>query len=181
MMALLVIGGAWWLRDRSDGVENLRNQRIAARALARGDANTREADGVPEGWKAAGEKERQAAQKAISDQLAAFRKDDYKTAARWQSRGLRENFPTVEDFRSAITTGYPQFAHSKSVRYGSAVMTPSGAQLQIQAFVMGRDDVEVSALYVMVREEGVYRVASVLPLESQTAADPTPTPDIISI
>ena len=168
LSALLIIGGALWLRDRSDADQNQRNALMARRLEAmRGAQN-----GTPEGWKAAGAKEKQAAQKAISDQLAAFRKDDYQSAARWQSRGLRENFPNLEAFRSAITQGYPQFAHSKSVRYGESVMTPDGEHLQIQTFVMGQDNIEVPALYVMVREEGVYRVEAVLPMQEAAPNNP---------
>ena len=161
MSALLIIGGALWLRDRSDADQNQRAALMARRLEAmRGAQNEAAQD-----WKAAGAKEKQAAQKAISDQLAAFRKDDYQAAARWQSRGLRENFPTIEAFRSAITQGYPQFAHSKSVRYGKSVMTPDGVHLQIQTFVTGQDNVEVLALYSMVRENGIYRVEAVFPMQ----------------
>ena len=165
MSALLIIGGALWLRDASDADQNRRNTLLARRLEAMRRAPNNAQNGLPEGWKAASAQEKQAAQKVISDQLAAFRQDDYESAARWQSRGLRENFPTIEAFRSAITQGYPQFAHSKSVRYGKAVMTPDGVRVQIQTFVMGQDDVEVPALYFMVREDGVYRVESVLPVQ----------------
>lgn len=184
MTALLVIGGALWLRDASDADENQRAALLAQRREAlRGAPNQAPGSapgGVPSGWKAADAKEKAAAQKVISDQLAAFRKDDYQSAARWQSRGLRENFPSLEAFRSAITQNYPQFAHSKSVRYGRAVMTPDKAHLQIQTFVTGQDDVEVRALYVMVREEGAYRVESVLPVQ-ENAPDAAPVAPGITV
>ncbi len=161
MSALLVIGSALWLRDRSDADQNQRDALMARRLEAmRGAQNEAAQD-----WKTAGAKEKKAVQQAISNQLEAFRKDDYQAAARWQSRGLRQNFPTVEDFRSAITQAYPQFAHSKSVHYGEAIMTPDGAHVQTQVFVIGKDDIVVSALYFMVLEDGAYRVESVLPVE----------------
>ncbi len=175
---LLIIGSALWLRDRSDADQNQRDVLLAKRLDAMRRAPNNAPGDVPQDWKASGAKEKAAAQKAISDQLAAFRKDDYKSAARWQSRGLRDNFPSIEAFRSAITQGYPQFAHSKSVRYGKSVMTPDGVHLQIQVFVTGQDDVKVAALYFMAREDGLYRVESVLPMQP---AAPENAPDAVPV
>ncbi len=109
MSVLLIIGSALWLRDRSDADQNQRDVLLAKRLDAMRRAPNNAPGNVPQDWKASGAKEKAAAQKAISDQLAAFRKDDYKSAARWQSRGLRDNFPSIEAFRCAITHGYPQF------------------------------------------------------------------------
>ena len=105
--------------------------------------------------------ERKAATASIEAQLKAFKADDYEKAAKYQSAGLRDQFRTVEEFRRAIREGYPQFANYKSVTFGEARCDEKGDALQIQATVTGQDGVTVRGVYIMVREEGEYRVTSV--------------------
>lgn len=105
--------------------------------------------------------ERLAAINSISAQLKAFRKDDYKTAVTYQSAGLRHNFPSTDAFRTMMVRTYPEFAHSKSVQFGSAKSDAAGAHLAIQASVTGQDGVTVRAVYLMVREGKTYRVEGV--------------------
>ena len=136
---------------------------VASAALAQ--------DLLPAKMRPAKAAERQAAMTSIQAQLKAFGRDDYKTAASYQSAGLRQNFASVNDFRTMMVRTYPEFAHFKTVTFGSAQSDPTGAHLAILAAVTGRNGITRHALYLMVREGKLYRVAGVaggaqMPLEN---------------
>jgi hypothetical protein len=118
------------------------------------------------------EAERKAASDAIEAQLKAFKADDYKKAEKYQSAGLKQNFRSTDEFREMMKRGYPQFANYKSVRFGDARCDAKGDNVQINVTVVGHDNVTVRAVYLMVREEGQYRVSSVF-LEERPKADPS--------
>lgn len=106
--------------------------------------------------------ERKAAITSIEAQLKAFRDDDYVKATKYQSSGLRGNFDTPDDFRRMMRQSYPQFANYKSVSFGEALCSEKGEVLRINATITGQDGVTVRGIYIMVREEGEYRVSTVL-------------------
>ena len=105
----------------------------------------------PENWKAAPDKEKQAAQKIIVAQLEAFKADDYKTAEKYQASGLKESFGSTEQFREVIKRNYPQFANYKAVKWGKARV--DGPMLQVQVVITGQDDSQIAALYSMIKEK----------------------------
>jgi hypothetical protein len=112
-------------------------------------------------WKPATKFQKAQASKSITAQLDAFKKDDYTTAVKYQSSNLRRNFASVAQFRQMMNRAYPQFAHYKSVEYGSAVASPDGLYVNLAVRLTGNDGVKVRAVYVMRRENGLYRVDSV--------------------
>ena len=122
-------------------------------------ARAQDLDAAP--MRAAKPAERLAAINSISAQLKAFRKDDYKMAATYQSAGLRHNFASTDAFRTMMVRTYPEFAHFKSVQFGPAKSDATGAHLAIQASVTGQDGVTVRAVYLMVREGKTYHVEGV--------------------
>lgn len=107
------------------------------------------------------EKEKKDASAAIEAQLKAFKADDYEKASKFQHSELRKNFGSPADFRRAIRTSYPQFADYKSVSFGEARATTDGSHLEIKIVLTGQDGVTVRATYMMVREDGEYRVGGV--------------------
>jgi hypothetical protein len=115
----------------------------------------------PVQWRAATDAERKAAIAVITAQLKAFRANDWRKAATYQSAALRTTFGSVEAFRKAIKTSYPQFANYKTARFATARADAKGALVALPITLTGRDDVTVQALYVMVLENKAYRVASV--------------------
>ena len=139
---LILAGGGWfWL-------QNL----VPAIPLAPQMAQAQEAPEAPEpNWKAAPETEVKAAETIIMTQLKAFKADDYEEAAKYQASGLRQNFASTEQFRQVIKTTYPQFANYKSVEWGKARI--DGPMLQIQVVITGQDDVQIAALYSMIKED----------------------------
>ena len=105
--------------------------------------------------------ERKAVTGVIEAQLKAFRADDYKTAEKYQSASLKENFDSTEQFRAMMRRGYPQVANYKSVTFGEARCDEKAEQVQIRVTLTGKDNVTVRMVYVMVKEEGEYKVSSV--------------------
>jgi hypothetical protein len=149
---MLLAIGAYRLRSTSS---------VAPRA---GAGNPNMQQGMPPGqaqWRAATAAERKAAITSVTAQLDAFRANDYGKAATYQSAGLRATFGSVAAFRKAITGSYPQFANYKQARFGAARADAKGTRVALPISLTGRDGVTVQALYLMVRENKLYRVAGV--------------------
>lgn len=138
---LILAGGGWfWSRNLTPAIP-LAPEMKAAQAQ----------EAPPENWKAAPEAEKKAAQKIIMAQLEAFNADDYQEAVKYQAAALRQNFASVEQFRQVIKENYPQFANYKSVKWGKSRI--DGPMLQIQIVITGKDDVQIAALYSMIKED----------------------------
>ncbi len=112
-------------------------------------------------WRTATAQERAGAIRSITAQLDAFRRDDYQTATKYQSAGLKSNFPSVAAFRQIIKNSYPQFANYKKAQFGAAQANADGSNVNVLIRLTGKDGVEVNAAYQMAREDGIYRVQSV--------------------
>ena len=110
-------------------------------------------------WKPATAAQRTAAAASIRAQLEAFKRNDWAKAATYQSQGLRRNFGTIAQFRAVIETNYPQFANYKSVAFLQA--RALGDVVQIQTRLVGKDGVKLNAIYLMKKENGIYRVEGV--------------------
>jgi outer membrane receptor for Fe3+-dicitrate len=115
----------------------------------------------PMQWRPANAKERAAAIKSIVGQLEAFKADRYEVATRFQSRALKNNFSSVENFRRVIKQVYPQFARYKNAKFGTSRASSDSQRVQIEIQLTGQDNVKVRAMYDMVLEDGIYRVAGV--------------------
>ena len=138
---LILAGGGWFWSQNLTPMIPLAPEMKAAQAQEQPPAN----------WKEAPADEKKAAQKVIMTQLEAFKADDYEEAAKYQASGLRESFGSTEQFREVIKTNYPQFANYKSVKWGKSRI--DGAMLQIQIVITGQDDVQIAALYSMMKED----------------------------
>ncbi len=137
---LILAGGGWFWSQNLTPAIPLAPEMAAAQAQ----------EAPPANWKKAPEKEVKAAQKIIMTQLEAFKADDYEEAAKYQAAGLRDSFGSTEQFRQVIKTNYPQFANYKSVKWGKSRI--DGPMLQIQVVITGQDDVQIAALYSMIKE-----------------------------
>lgn len=120
--------------------------------------------------------ERQAAAAAIRAQLDAFKKDDYKRAMIYQSKELRKNFDSLEKFRAMMRQNYPQFTQYKKVDFGPSLAQGEGETTNfiMPVLLTGQDGMKVQATYVMVKEDGAYRVAGVLGGASPDAPQENP-------
>lgn len=107
------------------------------------------------------EAERKPVMTAIEAQLKAFRADDYKEAEKYQHSSLKENFASPEEFRAMMHRGYPQVVNYKSVSFGEARCDEKAEQVQIKVTITGKDGVVVKFMYVMLKEDGLYKVIGV--------------------
>ena len=144
LIAGIIFGaGAWfWSQNLTPTISAAPEMKVA---------QAQEQDEPPANWKAAPAAEKQAAQKVIVAQLEAFKADDYKAAEKYQASGLKQNFDSTEQFEAMIKGTYPQFAHYKSVKWGDARI--DGPMLQIQMVIVGDDDVQIAALYSLIKEK----------------------------
>lgn len=108
------------------------------------------------------DKEKQAALGTIRAQLDAFRRDDYTTAAKFQSAKLKKNFSSTAAFRRAIREGYPQFANYKTVAFGPVSADKTGNTVAVPVTLTGRDQVTVHGIYLLAMEGKTYRVTGVV-------------------
>ena len=116
---------------------------------------------APPIWQPAPRPVRETVLKAIRAQLAAFRADDYARAFQYQSLGLRRNFAGPQAFRSQITNGYPEFAHSRRVQFGPVLADRSAQHAEVVVSVIGANGYQARGLFLMVREGKDYRVGGV--------------------
>lgn len=107
------------------------------------------------------EAERKAVMTAIENQLKAFRSDDYKEAEKYQHSSLKENFASPDEFRAMMRRGYPQVTNYKAVSFGEARCDEKAEQVQIKVTITGKDGVIVKFIYVMLKEDGLYKVIGV--------------------
>ncbi len=110
-------------------------------------------------WKKPAPAELKAAKTSIVSQLEAFKKDDWAKAATYQSAALKGNFGSTANFQQVIEKQYPQFADYKKIDFLQA--QASGPHIQIAVKLTGRDGVKLDAVYMMVKENGNYRIAGV--------------------
>jgi|GEM_PF-1527007 hypothetical protein len=99
-----------------------------------------------------------AAEKSIVTQLMAFKKDDYDKAALYESHMLKRN--TIF-FREMMRSQYPEFADYRHVIFGPIGASKDAQMAQVDVQVTGVDGITVCALYTMVKEDSIYRVADV--------------------
>jgi len=98
---------------------------------------------------------------AIGAQLAAIRAGDAGQAWFYQSRNLRRGFRSAQAFQSSISGRYPEFGHAASAYYGPVWSDPAGNHASVAVTVRGQNGKLAPAYYLLVREDGGYKVASV--------------------
>ncbi len=115
----------------------------------------------PKAWRVATGAERRAALATINDQLAAIRAGDGDRAWFYQSRGLRGNFASGQAFVAMIGTQYPEFGHAASASFGPVLTNPEGNLAGVPVTVRGQNGRLAPAYYMLVKEDGGYKVAGV--------------------
>ena len=113
------------------------------------------------GWHAASGPTRQAVLASVLGQLDAFRRGDADRAMFYQSRGLRRNFASPQAFLDTIRRSYPAFGHCRSVSFGPVGADKTAQYAEVVVRVRGPDGRAAQGDYLMVLEDGRYRVRAV--------------------
>lgn len=102
----------------------------------------------------------QAVRSVISDQVAAFRRDDWRAAFAHASPSIQSRFGTPETFRSMVLGGYRAVAEPSVFEFRESVML-NGNPAQV-AYVIGPDGFAYEAVYFMERQaDGTWRISGV--------------------
>jgi hypothetical protein len=102
--------------------------------------------------------DRGAIRAVISDQLAAFQRDDGDAAFALASPNIRAQFGSVGNFMDMVRTGYQPVYRPREVAFGD-IVTINGRIVQ-SVLLVGPDGVPVTALYTMEQQpDGSWRIA----------------------
>lgn len=113
-----------------------------------------------------GPSDRSAIQKVISDQVAAFRRDDGDAAFSFASPGIQRLFGNAETFMSMVRGGYQPVYRPREFVFRDLVLMDG--HLVQQVAVMGPDGRRVTALYHMEQQpDGSWRIAGCYLVEPQ--------------
>ena len=94
----------------------------------------------------------------VSQQLAAFRADDYSSAYHEVSMGFQEKF-NLEAFADLARTDYPSLLRATRVEFGQTKFHGRNAFLSAY-FIMPEGDI-VPCVYSLVREDDAWKIDSV--------------------
>ena len=98
-----------------------------------------------------------AIREVISDQIAAFRRDDGPAAFGYASPGIREMFGDAERFMDMVKSGYQPVYRPRHVEFGT--IDEEDGSLAQHVWVTGPDGQDVEAVYYMEREpDGTWRI-----------------------
>jgi hypothetical protein len=91
----------------------------------------------------------------VSEQLAAFRADDFPGAYRQVSMGFQERVK-LEAFADLARTEYPALLRAMRVEFGPARFQ-GGTALVSAYFIMPEGDV-IPCIYTLIREDGAWKI-----------------------
>jgi hypothetical protein len=116
-----------------------------------------------------GAADRSAIRGVISEQMAAFRRDDAATAYGFATPNIQNMFGSPERFMAMVRDGYQAVYRPSEVGFGELVRIDGRLTQLVQ--VVGPDGVARTALYFMVRQpDGVWRIDGCVLTEGQGAA-----------
>ena len=95
----------------------------------------------------------------ITDQIDAFRRDDWDAAYGFASPGIRTLYPTVDSFAEMITHNYQPVYRPQSVVFGEVIEASQGPVQRV--YVTGPDGSAYVANYAMRRDaDGKWTITS---------------------
>ena len=94
----------------------------------------------------------------ISDQLAAFRRDDGEAAFAFAAPAIREKFGDAANFLRMVREGYGPVYRPREVEFGA--LSAEDGRLVQRVLLVGPDGVPVTALYFMERQpDGSWKIS----------------------
>ncbi len=108
----------------------------------------------------AGEAEQSAARSVVGAQIEAFLNGDFEKAYTFASPGIRQKFPTLEQFMTMVQRGYqPVF---RPGNYGFGRIEERGGEIVLEVLISGPDGKDYTAIYFMERQDdGSWKIAGV--------------------
>jgi hypothetical protein len=104
--------------------------------------------------------DRAAIHDVITQQMAAFARDDGNAAFAFASPGIQQQFASSDNFMSMVRRAYPAVYRPRSVSFGAARRV-DGSTIQ-EVDLIGPDGNGARALYIMEREsDGTWRINGV--------------------
>ena len=100
-------------------------------------------------------------QKVISDQIAAFQRDDGVEAFSYASPGIRRMFGNADNFMRMVRQGYPSVYRPQSFEF-QEVVEIEGRLVQDVLFVGPSGEVEIGSYLMERQEDGTWRINGVV-------------------
>jgi len=104
-------------------------------------------------------RERTEIRRVVGDQLAAWREEDFPRAYALASSAIRAQF-SLPAFIAMVRKGYPEIAHNTHAEMGPVVDNGTLARMSVRVF--GREGRTASVRYLLVREDGAWRISGVV-------------------
>ena len=100
-------------------------------------------------------------QKVISDQIAAFQRDDGVEAFSYASPSIRRMFGNADNFMRMVRQGYPSVYRPQSFEF-QEVVEIEGRLVQDVLFVGPSGEVEIGSYLMERQEDGTWRINGVV-------------------
>ena len=107
-------------------------------------------------------------QKVISDQIAAFQRDDGIEAFSYASPGIRRMFGNADNFMRMVRQGYPSVYRPQSFEF-QEVVEIEGRLVQDVLFVGPSGEVEIGSYLMERQDDGTWRINGVVMREAPEA------------
>jgi hypothetical protein len=104
-------------------------------------------------------RERAAIHAVIETQLAAWRAGDHSEAYALAAAGIRARY-SLDAFVALVQRSYPEIAGNVRAELGAPVVDDTGARISVRVFA--REDRSVNYRYLLVRENGAWRISGVI-------------------
>ncbi len=104
-------------------------------------------------------RERGAIHAVIEAQLAAWRAGDHPGAYALAASGIRQRY-SLDAFVALVQRSYPEIAGNLRAELGVPVVNDAGARISVRVFAS--EERAVNYRYLLVREDGAWRISGVI-------------------
>jgi len=104
-------------------------------------------------------RERQEVRRVVEAQLVAWREEDFPRAYALAASALRAQF-SLPAFIAMVRKGYPEIAFNTRAEMGPVVDNGTAARISVRVF--GREGQAANVRYLLIREDGAWRISGVV-------------------
>jgi len=102
-------------------------------------------------------------EETVRRQLEALQRSDFGQAYTYAARGIRQRFD-VSAFRTMVVREFPEFVHSSKMAVDRKEIDDNDAVFEVS--VTGAEKTILRVRYILVREDGHWRVSGVIPIST---------------